>query len=417
MANRGYYTSHQGGMTTVDLSALAPLGQIFMEMVAEALVPKATRQQFQQRQALSELARLHPQISEWSPEDKRQAYSMFFPAYGVSHPPVLRKLFGAKAEPILPLPSGTTEETPMGATYSKFGETVKAKTPFRGRRAEVPPGINLPRITPHQFLVKPLLHPEEEEEIRSTGERLGWDEAEKQEIIKQKMSGKMAWPDQLRFDRLRIAEKMLEEMRAKNPEASDEELIENLPPGIRLNYKEHLETQRSKMELAASLKSQREETAADKKERTKLSKEVEKRRAAQQEWYQGFQERKLKSLELNKKVAASAKSAEQAHRDALTAYGRYLTDFRADERAHNQMEVAIARLDPSQPITRFATEPDRFEDWLKKDGLPFYQRMLELSGGKEGEGSPTPTPAPPAASTSPSRSLREKYLVTPPARR
>lgn len=377
--------------TSFDFEVGTAFNQQLVNDIVEAATPKETRIQAQKQDALKVLAALSSRIAEFAPEEKKKFYNQyFFPAFGVYHPPRLRKLFGAKSETILPLPRGA-EEIPTEL------EGMKMLTPF-GKRRELKAGLTLPEQAPMKFLRPPFIQPEEEEELKQQAAKLYPDSPEDQTtwINTQKtalVSKIRPSREDVMWESFNRAERMVDAYKASHPEASDEEAISSLPSNLRRRYQEHVED-------VAVRKTQREALTEDigarkteREERMGLLNRREKRAAQQQAWYQDFQERKLALMDQWKKLAGRGKTPQQVYRDALTAYSTYSKNLQAQEKEHNRMEMGFAKLDTNYIPARFSEPRLTFEDWLRSDGMMFYERILDMEGkgGEGGEGKPAPT--------------------------
>lgn len=395
----------QGGGRSFQFGIDSPeLGAAFANDIIQAVIPKAIRKQQQQQLLLEAVARNYDKLSVLPPEERKKVYSqLLFPAYGVYQPPLFRKMFGAKPETILPLPEGGIElEAP-----------VKTKSPF-GRRGEMKAGITLPPTTPFTFAPSPLLQPEHEAELEKQAALLHPSSPEDQAAwLKSakttKMIGIKPSREDILWETIGSAERRIDAFKQANPEATDEQAIASLPSNLRRRYQEHIEGIGTIKAQKEALTEESKGRKIEREERISLLKGREKRLAQQQAWFQDFQENKLKLNELNKKIAAKAKTSNQAYRDALTAYSTYSKNLQSEARTHNQMEMGFSKLDSTYLPARFSEPHLTFEDWLRSEGMPFYERILDLEG-KGGVGGEGGTVIPPLKKESKFNSIRGKYL-------
>jgi len=386
--------------------------QQIVKDIIEAVTPKENRKQAQKQQALEVLAAISPRIAEFSPDEKKKFYNQyFFPAFGVYHPPIFRKMFGAKPETILPLPEGA-EEVPKEIAGAKI------VSPF-GKRRELKAGLTFPEQAPIQFTRPPFIQPEEEEELKqqaaslypeSPEDQADWLKTQKTALITKIRPG----AEEVRWESLNRAERMVDAYKQAHPEATDEEAVASLPSNVRRRYQEHVEDVGVRKTQREALTEESLGRKTEREERMKLLTGREKRLAQQQDWYQGFQERKLALQDQWKKLAARGKTPQQVYRDALTAYSTYSKNQQTAEKEHNRMEMGFAKLDQNYIPARFSEPRVSFEDWLRSDGMMFYERILALEGKGEAEGGmPSPRPEIPPkreGGKGAFESIQEKYL-------
>jgi len=380
--------------------------------IIEAVMPKESRKQAQQQLMLEAITRSYPALSQMPKEEREKLYSqVIFPGYGVYQPPTFRRLFGAKPETILPLPEGGIELE--GAT--------KVKSPF-GRRSERPAGINLPQTGPFTFAPSPLLQPEHETELETQAKKLYPESPEDQQTwLKTQKTALMTkikpTKEEMLWETIERAERMIDTYKQANPQATDEQAIAALPVNIRRRYQEHVEEAKSRGLQREALTEESKGRKAEREERMKLLTGREKRLSQQQDWYQSFQEKRLGLQDQWKKLAARGKTPQQVYRDALTAYSLYSRNISSAERSHNMMEMGFAKLDPNYLPTRFSEPKLSFDDWLKSEGMMFYERILDMEkgGGErkkgvEGEGAPgvTPLPQPRSEKETPVNNAKKK---------
>ena len=220
--------SYQFTIDAPDLSAA------LQRDIIEAIIPKEIRKQAQTRIALEKLADVYPTLSTFPPSEREKIYSqLIFPAYGVYQPPLFRRLFGAKPESILPLPSGA-EEIP------KSLEGMKMVTPVKGRRRELQAGITLPPTAPIKILPSPLLQPEHEEELRRMARAAGMtDPEEVSEFLLDRMVKGGRSTAQMTAWMINRAERWMKNYKEQNPGVSDEQAFEALKgarPGLATEY-------------------------------------------------------------------------------------------------------------------------------------------------------------------------------------
>lgn len=392
------------------------LASQFQKDIIEALIPKAIRKQAQTQLALEALAQAYPTLSKMPQEEREKVYSqLIFPAYGVYEPPLFRRMFGAKPEPLLPLPKGA-EEIP------KELAGMKIRTRVGGR--ELKPGLFIPPTQPLTVAPSPLIQPEHEAELEKQAqtlfpdlpeERAEWVRTQKTALL----TGIKPTREDILWETIGRAERMIDAYKKANPQATDKEAFGVLPPTIRRRYQEHIEKFEADKAYREAFTEDIKARKIEREEKVKAAQTKEKRLAEQQTWYQDFQERKLKFQDQWKKLATRGKSPQQVYRDALTAYNIYIKNLQSEERAHNQMEMGFAKLDPNYIPARFVQPRLSFEDWLRSEGLIFYERILALEGrgesreGEKREGELTPPGIPPKRERPPRSAfdeIIEKYL-------
>lgn len=370
-----------------------------VESIIDALTPKAVRQQVMRQAALSSLARLQPIFDKLPEEERKNLYNKFFQAYGMAQPPFWRGLFGAKAEPILPLPEGTRVE--YVTKPSLFGKTTK-------------PIYIFPEVKPHTFTPeeeKPLLSKSHKKELEEYYREAGYGPEEAKEAVLDVVTkpGKSEAVQKARIKERAInwMNKYMQETGATKEEAR--EALNKKRPALGIMFGQIEEDEMWKKKVTESLITSREEKAAKDKEALAIREKELERRKAVDEFNQAialrrqqFAEQVHQDRERNRSEAARAKDKTHLLSLMEKAYGRYVTRIQKEVAEAHKMQIAFKKINPDYEMEELKPNIPSFEEWLGTEGRPFLAaaqafgmtdaelygivKPKEMPKGKEGAG-------------------------------
>jgi hypothetical protein len=249
-------------------------------------------------------------------------------------------------------------------------------------------------------MAAPLIEPETEQEIRTKMAALGASEEEINDAIQEKMLGAPKGVEARRERMIDQAENWMETYRQSNPMAAPDAPLTALKkarPGLARTYEDYTTEKRAKGALLGAQEENIRGAKVAREAETARKGAVEKRLTQKDQWYQSYMERKLKLQEQNKGIAAKAKSADQALKDANSAYRVYVESQDKERAAYNKMEIAFQKADPTHLMSKFDEPALSFDQWLRTEGFMFYERILALQGAEGGgvkAGGVTPPPTP-----------------------
>ena len=354
---RGTYTTFETGID---------LGPWLTQTLVESLTPKRIRKQAAEQNALEKLAELQPAISKLPEDEKEQFYRHFHEAYGFYQPPLLRGLFGAGEEPILPLPKGSRTERRM--VSGPLGLIKRMQTNY---------------VTPApetlKFSEAVALSPQKEAELSAFADRYyPGDEDAKAAILREAATGRWTTVDERTAATLRRAEVKLQELMAGG--LTEEEAIPRLPLALQNIYRQTVEKRKVEKGLAESLEEDRIARQKEAREREARLKLEGEQRTILRKAQLDLLNRKQKFLEENTKAANSAKNADQLMKNAHSAFNNYYNFVIK----WNNAEIAKEKqaLMAGREYLRNDLPIPTWERWLADEGSDFQRRFAELSSEK-----------------------------------
>jgi len=372
MPRRGTYTTFETGID---------LGPWLTQTLVESLTPKRIRKQAAEQTALEKLAELQPAISKLPEDEKEQFYRHFHEAYGFYQPPLLRGIFGAGEEPILPLPKGSRTERRV--VSGPLGLIKRMQTNYI-----------VPTPETMKFSEPVTLSPQKEAELSTFADKYyPGDEDAKAAILREAATGRWTTADERTAATLRRAEVKLQELMAGG--LTEEEAIQRLPLPLQNIYRQTVEKRKVEKGLAESLEEDRVARQREAKEReTRLKLEGEQRIAFRRAQLD-LLNRKQKFLEENTKAAQSAKNSDQLMKNAHSAFSNYrnfVVKWNGEETTKEKQALMAGR----DYLPNYLPVPT-WEGWLADEGAEFQRRSAELEA--QGEKGKIPPSAKPETST------------------